>query len=42
VVPLVMWLLRSSVPVLVWLVRSFLTRSHEAETVLEDFISKVI
>src|SRR5271166_5440844 len=42
VVPLILWFLRSSVPVLVWLVRSFLTRSHEAETVLEDFISKVI
>lgn len=42
VVPLILWLLRSSVPVLVWLTRTFLSRAHEAESLLEDFLSKVI
>jgi hypothetical protein len=42
VVPLILWLLRSSIPVLTWLVRTFLSRAHEAESILEDFIAKVI
>jgi len=40
IVPLIRWLLRSSVPVLSWLFHTFTAREGEALSLLEDFLSK--
>lgn len=42
IVPLILWLIRSSLPVLTWLFRSFMQREGEVATLLEDFIAKVL
>lgn len=42
VVPLIKWLLTSSLPVLVWLAKSLLAREREVASLLEEFLAKVI
>jgi hypothetical protein len=42
IVPLIMWFLRSSAPVLAWLVRSFVARDSEVAHIIEDVLAKVI
>ena len=42
IVPLILWVLRSSANVIVWLVRSMVQRDSEIAHVIEDVLAKVI
>jgi phage-related protein len=42
IVPLIMWFLRSSAPVLVWMIRSVASRESELAHIIEDVLSRVI